>query len=300
MSNSNYIHNPSPIHFYDEGNNVVHYEEEMDEMLTSIKYDFKYSSWNQFPMFFVRHAQSEGNLNKEAYRDKLDYSIILTELGHKQAKVTGNAISSILTPFCEHIESIEWSARMNKKLKLLIFCSPFIRARQTLDIILSQVKGNYYSSMIEFDIRENPLLVEQSVGLFSGLREEEFNGYHELYGPHYAKHLVSGRYQNEHRFWAPLPLGESLFQTYQRSEIFYTRNLLLKKQEIMDNYDGVFFVGHGAQLKTLIAAMLNDYSFVASYGDTFMKNAECLMLNGKSMINEEKYDVIANFYPHAI
>ena len=37
-------------------------------------------------IILIRHGESEGNLDKGVYAQKPDYSLLLTELGHRQAQ----------------------------------------------------------------------------------------------------------------------------------------------------------------------------------------------------------------------
>jgi broad specificity phosphatase PhoE len=47
-------------------------------------------------IILVRHGQSEGNANKEVYKDKPDYALHLTELGRHQAHESGKELKSLI------------------------------------------------------------------------------------------------------------------------------------------------------------------------------------------------------------
>jgi broad specificity phosphatase PhoE len=49
-------------------------------------------------IFLVRHAQSEGNVSKEAYASTPDYALELTEEGHKQATTLGKELVQLIGP----------------------------------------------------------------------------------------------------------------------------------------------------------------------------------------------------------
>jgi broad specificity phosphatase PhoE len=244
---SKYKHNATPI---------------FDELEIIYKVDparLNYTNGRLVPFVFIRHAQSEGNVDKSVYDHKHDSNILITELGVKQAQLIGKCL-------------IELFGNKIKKPKILVYCSPYIRTRQTLDVIMSEFNNRKNSPIVQFDIKENILLIEQGI-------------------------------------------TEPLLQTYIRSELFYQRNILnndmfnlqerippmngnLLHYPYRTEYDAVFFVGHGAQTKTLIASMLNDHSFIESYVDrSVMRNCECIILN-YDQVRNGTYDPVYNFYPH--
>ncbi len=88
-------------------------------------------------IILLRHAESEGNVNKEIYKTKPDYALNLTELGKEQATTSGELIYKLIGS-----ESVE------------AYVSPFYRTRQTLACVspfLVNLK----------DVREDPRLREQ-------------------------------------------------------------------------------------------------------------------------------------------
>ena len=109
-------------------------------------------------VIFIRHGQSEANINGTLIADEFDK---LTPLGKKQSEELRHVLESLkLTP-------------------KLLFCSPWTRARQTADILFDcDVK-------MEFDER----LAETNPGIFSTWLEKDFN----LIYPEFSKD-ISNRY----------------------------------------------------------------------------------------------------------
>jgi broad specificity phosphatase PhoE len=87
-------------------------------------------------IILLRHAQSEGNVNKKIYTEKPDYALNLTELGKEQSRVAGEKINNVIG----YEDTIA-------------YVSPFYRTRQTFE----QVKK--YIRVV--GIREDPRLREQ-------------------------------------------------------------------------------------------------------------------------------------------
>ncbi len=92
-------------------------------------------------IFLVRHGESEGNVDKEIYKVKPDYALLLTELGKRQAQETGIKLKKLIG-----------------EEKIAAYWSPFYRSRQTTDIILRQLAPEQYSKKF---MREESTLREQ-------------------------------------------------------------------------------------------------------------------------------------------
>lgn len=105
-------------------------------------------------IFIVRHGQSQGNVDREIYKDIPDYALKLTNLGRRQAVKVGQKISNIIQG-----ESIQY------------YVSPFWRTRQTY---LEIVKKNLNSI---FSYYEDPRLREQEwsqrLGSRGGYKDNE-------------------------------------------------------------------------------------------------------------------------------
>lgn len=73
-------------------------------------------------LYCVRHGQSEGNINPEAYKMMPEWKIHLTEEGENQAENTGKNLS-------------------NSSYGFHMISSPYVRARETASIIKQQLNN---------------------------------------------------------------------------------------------------------------------------------------------------------------
>jgi len=181
-------------------------------------------------IFLVRHAQSEGNHNKEIHKTVANHAIELTEEGHRQAKLAAeflaNYIHKKLARDANHDVRGYNNSTMNHWVypKFRMWVSPFTRTRQTAEHIykelsvlgtnLSCVKLNgfkEYANKLEIDKKEHVGLVEIDPGLFDGIAPEErpvlFPKEWELF------HKVESQ---KGRYWARYPGGESVYDVALR------------------------------------------------------------------------------------
>ena len=132
-------------------------------------------------IFIVRHGQSEGNINKDIYKTKPDYTLELTELGRMQAFDAGRKINDLIC-------TGETSA---------FYVSPFYRTRQTAFHMRKSLRT---ATAIE-DVR----LREQEWGQhISGAYNEDYETQRDEYG---------------HFYWR-FPNGESCADVYDRTSDF--------------------------------------------------------------------------------
>jgi len=135
-------------------------------------------------IYLVRHGQSEANLDNAVNARLPDHRVELSPNGKEQAAAVGAHLAQTLAT----------------AQRIRIFCSPYVRARQTSAAIENALR----SAGIEFDKREAIELRELQFGLFDGIADEDLpKRYPDEYG-HYEKHK---RFQGE--FFAQMPLGES-------------------------------------------------------------------------------------------
>lgn len=83
-------------------------------------------------IFFVRHGQSESNVDRNILKTKANWAIELTDLGKKQADELGEKLNKEFT-------------------HATIYYSPFIRAKQTAEIARKNIEGDFIE---DFRIRE--------------------------------------------------------------------------------------------------------------------------------------------------
>ncbi len=92
-------------------------------------------------IFIIRHGESEGNVNKQIYKEKPDFALNLTEKGKQQARDAGKKLYSII-----------------RDNPMAVYYSSFFRTIQTLNHIGESVNKNTW---IPEWVREDPRLREQ-------------------------------------------------------------------------------------------------------------------------------------------
>jgi 2,3-bisphosphoglycerate-dependent phosphoglycerate mutase len=172
-------------------------------------------------IFLVRHGESLGNLNEEAYGQFGDHNVPLTQWGHRQAVEAGEAIAFYL----DGVPSAGFR-------KLRIWYSPFLRTRQTKDALLEALPTKFVGN-----ISEDYLLREQDFGLFT-----------EIYDHAEQKQKFPDEFEkwaklrsNSGKFYARPPDGESRADVAQRVRLF----LQTVMHDMTNGNDNVVIVGHG-------------------------------------------------------
>lgn len=160
-------------------------------------------------IFFVRHGQSDGNVDKNVYRSTPDYAIQLTQEGKKQAFEAGCQLAKVIDP----VTPVQF------------YVSPFWRTRQTfIEIQKSFPKYAYY---------EDPRLREQEWG---HLRTEMWlEGKIEEYRDNYG------------HFYYRFKDGESCADVYDRVSDFL--NTLFRDFEKPHYPPNVIIVSHGMSIR---------------------------------------------------
>ncbi|EME46637.1 hypothetical protein DOTSEDRAFT_70598 [Dothistroma septosporum NZE10] len=143
-------------------------------------------------IILIRHAQSEGNKNREIHQMIPDHRVKLTEEGHKQALDAGRRLRALLRP----------------DDKLQIFTSPYRRTRETTEGILKTLTSRDDDeapspfSRNKITVYEEPRLREQDFGNFQPCSAE-------------MERMWSERADYGHFFYR-IPDGESAADAYDR------------------------------------------------------------------------------------
>lgn len=219
-------------------------------------------------IYLVRHGESMGNVDKTVYHNTADHNIPLSPLGLTQASAAGEFLKNKL--MLDEQSGI--SKNNNKPIQQLrVWASPYVRTRQTSHQILTSMgckwdKFLYGTTMPSLDTtmnldisqtkqspaityREHQMLCEQQFGLFDGLEDEELTRLYPAEAAHYAKCE-----QQEGRFWARMPLGESRFDVANRvHQSFGTFHRDAEKHGI----DTIIVVCHGVTLRAFIMQWLH-------------------------------------------
>lgn len=137
---------------------------------------------NNMELYFIRHGQSEANVNKKIYVQKKDQDILLTEVGYQQATSLGKELNN----------RFQFS-------RVDYFVSPYTRALDTFSGLQKEAKD--YS--IFFTV--NPLLREQE---------------HPVYATEAEMIIERAKREEFSKFYYRYPNSESQADVYLRVQTF--------------------------------------------------------------------------------
>ena len=167
-------------------------------------------------IFLIRHGESMQN-TKDNYKIGLpDYKVYLTDRGKREASLAGEFLLSYISD-----NNIDLS-------NSVMWVSPYARTRETASII-NEMLGIK-------NIKEDITLIEQQYGLFS---DKEIQIIEKMYPEQFA--FYDNYYQNDGKFYAKLPQGESPFDVALRTKQFI--NTIYRDKE-----DTLFVVSHGTTI----------------------------------------------------
>lgn len=207
-------------------------------------------------LYLIRHGESTQN-TKENFCDRLPNHIVpLTDNGIIQCEKAGFFLKQYLEDNNINIQNA------------VMWVSPFLRTRQSAQII------NGYLNVS--DVREDYLLIEQRYGLFSDrsvlrnkmLFKDEFDFYDNYY-------------QNDGKFYAKMPQGESPMDVAIRTRQFLDMISSLEKNP-------VFVVSHGTTIRTIVMNTFN-YSPEWFNRESTMENCSIRLVNKEDKIDKYIY-----------
>ena len=216
-------------------------------------------------IFLVRHGQSVGNADKEAYKDTPDYALQLTERGKEQAVEAGKNLKVII----------------GSEQSIQFYVSPFWRTRQTYVCIRQSFPipdPNFYK------FYEDPRLREQEWGQNMDTRGDvgfidKIEEYRNSYG-HFYYRFREG--------------GESCADVYDRvSDFMNTMHRDFQKKNFPRN---VVIVTHGMAIRVILMrwfhASVEEFETWAN-----PKNGEFYLLE---RADNEYYDLITPLRTHKL
>jgi len=163
-------------------------------------------------IILIRHAESQGNIDKNHYKDIPDYALNLTARGIEQAQQAGKAIKHILAD-----ES------------LCVYLSPYFRTRQTFQYIKEGLEINVIKSI------EDPRIREQDWG---HLRHPDAN-----------EEIVRAR-DSFSSFYYRIPDGESGADVFDRVSTFM--ETLYRDFNKNDYPQNALIITHGLTLRLFL------------------------------------------------
>ena len=175
-------------------------------------------------IFLIRHGESMANVGENFEKRLPDHLVSLTDKGKSQAYEQG----AWLAEYCKKNNVDLSNAR--------IWRSPYLRTRQTSE--------EFNKSLGIKDIKEDVTLIEQQFGLFDSVPKEEWGVKYEI---EYDEFLRQS--QNQGKFYARLPLGESPFDVAIRIHQFM--GTIYRDYE-RHGVDTLFVFTHGTTLRTFL------------------------------------------------
>ncbi len=163
-------------------------------------------------IILIRHAESEGNVDKTVYNRKPDYALALTEKGILQAQEAGKQLKELL-----------------EGEDAFFYISPFWRTRMTFEEIVASL------DLSKINWREEPRLREQEWG---HIRSTESND------------LINEARDAYSTFYYRIPDGESGADVYDRvSDFLHTLHRDFQKPNYPRN---TVIVSHGMTLRIFL------------------------------------------------
>ena len=175
-------------------------------------------------IFLIRHGESLANIGENYEKRLPDHLVALSDRGKEQAYSQGVWLSG----YCRENGIDLTGAR--------IWRSPYLRTRQTSE--------EFNKSLGITDIREDITLIEQQFGLFDSLPESEWGARGEMEYDEFLRQV-----QNQGKFYARLPLGESPFDVAIRIHQFIDS---IRRDFALHGTDTLFVFTHGTTLRTFL------------------------------------------------
>lgn len=172
-------------------------------------------------IFLIRHGESIQNTHENP-NNLPDHKITLTKKGETEAEECGE----FLKKYC--LEN-------NVDLKnSTLFVSPYERTRQTAKIINKQLNIA--------DVKEDVALIEHIYGLFENIEDEGWKSYKKEFA------LYDNYYQNDGKFYAKFPQGESPFDVALRTRQFIETLF----RDVAGGVENFFIVSHGTTIRAFL------------------------------------------------
>ena len=207
-------------------------------------------------IFLIRHGESMQN-TKENYEIGLpDHKVYLTDKGKEEAKLAGLFLKSYIDS-----NNIDLS-------NSVMWVSPYTRTRQTASIINDELGIQR--------VKEDITLIEQRYGLFS---DKEISKLRKLYPEQFA--FYDNYYQNDGKFYAKLPQGESPFDVALRTKQFI--DTIYRDKE-----DVLFVVSHGTTIRTIV---MNFFHYSPEWFNKELNPGNCSirLIDANDKVNTEEY-----------
>ena len=207
-------------------------------------------------LFLIRHGESIQNTKENYMLGLPDHKVYLSEEGIKDAQLAGQFLK-------DYVSKNEIDLN-----NATLWVSPYERTRQTARII------NEYLGIQ--NVKEDITLIEQRYGLFS---DKEISEIKEKYPKEFS--FYDNYYQNDGKFYAKLPQGESPFDVALRTKQFL-------ETIFRDDKENLFIVSHGTTIRTII---MNWFHYPPEWfnNEPNMENCAVRFIDSQNKISEERY-----------
>ncbi|KAI1210388.1 phosphoglycerate mutase-like protein [Annulohypoxylon truncatum] len=211
-------------------------------------------------IILIRHAQSEGNKNREIHQSIPDHRVKLTQEGWQQARDAGRRLRAMLRP----------------EDTLQFYTSPYRRTRETTEGILETLTSDDPDpspfKRRNMKVYEEPRLREQDFGNFQPCSAE-------------MERMWQERADYGHFFYR-IPNGESAADAYDRVSGF---NESLWRQFGEDDFPSVcVLVTHGLMSRVFL---MKWYHFSVEYFEDLRNVNHCEFLIMKKQQDSGRYDL---------
>lgn len=179
-------------------------------------------------LYIVRHGQSEGNINKAKYFEKLDCQIQLTEKGEVDAENAFNSIKNISNRLW--LDKQGDSPMPQEPIHFNMYYSSYVRSQQTANIIRNEIIATPGYTTNQYI--ESPLC-----------REREWGGLRDIVN-------MGNKTEDHFNFFYRPTNGESFADCFQRVAIFHQWLLSNSK------YENNIVVAHGEFNKLYLMYLL--------------------------------------------
>lgn len=174
-------------------------------------------------IFLIRHGESSQNTKENNIIKLPDNKVPLTANGEKQASLVGTFLKNYVIE-----NNIDIS-------NATLWVSPYERTRKTAEIINKELNIK--------DVKEDIALIEQRYGLFSDNPLDECKRRFPDQFEYYDR-----SYQNNGKFYAKLPQGESPYDVAIRVRLFIETIF----RDLDEGKDTLFIVSHGTTIRSFI------------------------------------------------
>ena len=244
------------------------------------------SQWEAMPerIIFMRHGESEGNVNRAIYARVPDSMLELTDTGRQQARDAGKRLQTLLPP----------------QTKITVVLSPFERTQQTLLSVLESLHDHKQAGHHEVvQVHDDPRIREQE---FGNLQQKKAvpahgSGDGEEDEPFLDEAQEMGRWGA--RFYHRREKAESPADVYDRVSDFWS-SVLSQDYALRTHFDpsrqaikggkdsALLVVTHGMTMRLLL---MRYFDWSHNTFETVFNPSNCDMWVLKKSANSRQYDL---------